>query len=79
MTADAEVSGSWSEGYNGAGMCITNSSGQCSILSGNMRKKKRHAVFTVTNVTHATLSYQAAANHDPDGDSNGENITIFKP
>jgi hypothetical protein len=35
--------------------------------------------FTVNNVTHATLTYNAADNHDPDGDSNGTVIVVNKP
>jgi hypothetical protein len=33
----------------------------------------------VTNVSHASLPYQPADNHDPDGDSNGTAITVSKP
>jgi len=35
--------------------------------------------FTVGNVTHATLTYNSAQNHDPDGDSNGTLITLSRP
>jgi hypothetical protein len=30
-------------------------------------------------ISHATLAYNFAANHDPDGDSNGTAITVNKP
>jgi hypothetical protein len=32
----------------------------------------------VDSVTHGSLSYLAADNHDPDGDSDGTAIVIFK-
>jgi hypothetical protein len=35
--------------------------------------------FTVTNLTLMGLTYQSAANHDPDGDSIGTAISILKP
>jgi hypothetical protein len=54
--ANATVSGAWTSG--GTGSCTTNPYGQCTVS-------------TVVNVTHATLTYGAADNHDPDGDSNG--------
>ena len=33
--------------------------------------------FTVDNVSHATLGYDAAENHDPDGDSDGTTLTVY--
>jgi hypothetical protein len=35
--------------------------------------------LTTTGVTHATLTYSSAANHDPDGDSNATSIIVNKP
>jgi hypothetical protein len=35
--------------------------------------------FTVVTLTHATLTYASADNHDPDGDSNGSSITVKRP
>jgi hypothetical protein len=35
--------------------------------------------FTVSNVTLAGNTYNASANHDPDGDSNGTSITVLQP
>jgi hypothetical protein len=34
--------------------------------------------FTVTGISHASMTYKAAANHDPDGDSNGSSIVVSK-
>jgi hypothetical protein len=30
-------------------------------------------------VTHATRTYDSAGNHDPDGDSDGTSMTVFRP
>ena len=34
--------------------------------------------FTVTGMTYTTGVYVPAANHDPDGDSNGTSIVITR-
>jgi choice-of-anchor B domain-containing protein len=73
------VSGAWSAGANGSGSCVTNGSGQCDILKENIKRNSSSATFTVTSVTHASLAYASGANHDPDGDSNGTAIVVFKP
>ena len=76
LVADATVSGSWSGG--GAASCITDGTGQCSVTSGNIHKNTASVTFTVDNVTD-TLTYQSSDNHDPDGDSDGTQITVNKP
>lgn len=77
--SSATVSGSWSNGASGSANCTTNSSGQCTVSVSGIPKRNNSATFTVSNVSHATLSYNSGANHDPDGDSNGTAITISKP
>ena len=74
----AVVSGTWSGGYSGAGSCTTNSTGQCTVTSGSIRKNVTSATFAVTNVSDGTLAYTASSNHDPDGDSNGTAITVVR-
>lgn len=76
--ANATVSGSWSNGTTGSGSCVTNGAGQCSITKNNIRNSAS-VTFTVTNVTRTGDTYNSGANHDPDGDSNGTNITILEP
>ena len=49
-----------------------------SDLSGAISKSSHNATLTVTSATNTTLTYSAAANHDPDGDSNGTSITVRK-
>jgi hypothetical protein len=79
LVANATVNGSWSGGATGTASCTTGANGQCSVAKSGIRKNQGSATFTVTNVTHATLTYQSSANHDPDGESNGTAITVLKP
>jgi subtilisin family serine protease len=75
----ATVSGTWSGGYSGSASCVTDSSGQCSVTSGRIFKWFGSETFTVDNVTHTEFEYDATANHDPDGSSDGTTITISAP
>jgi hypothetical protein len=77
--ANATISGSWSGGATGSATCTTNGSGQCTVSRGSIRKNRGSVTFSVTAVTHASLTYVASANHDPDGDSNGTSIAVNKP
>jgi serine protease AprX len=54
--ANATVTGVWSGGYNGSSSCGT-TTGQCSVSSGNISKRKSSATFSVTNVSGA-FTYQ---------------------
>jgi PKD repeat protein len=77
--ANATVDGSWSGSY-GSGSCLTDASGQCSVSSDKLDNADNSVSFTVDGVTHASLTYEPADNHDPDGpsDSDGTTITISK-
>jgi PKD repeat protein len=77
LVANATVSGSWSNG--GTGSCTTNGSGQCAVPRSTILKNTASVIFTVTNVTHASLTYSSPNNHDPDADSNGTTITVNRP
>ncbi len=74
----AVVAGTWSGGYKGTATCTTDSSGTCSVTTGNMKLAKTSVTFTVTNVTVSGYTYDASANSDPDGDSTGTVITVLK-
>jgi hypothetical protein len=76
--AGATVSGSWSSGASGTASCITGSSGTCQVIGPNVRKNVGSVTFMVTNVTSGGSTYDSAANHDPDGDSNGTTIVVSK-
>ena len=76
----ATVNGTWSNGTSGTAPCVTNASdGKCTVSKSGIPKRTGSVTFTVTGVSHATLTYNSAGNHDPDGDSNGTSITVTKP
>ena len=75
----ALVSGSWSNGATGAASCTTDSTGACSVSKAGIPKRTSSVLFSVSGATHSSLTYSSAANHDPDGDSNGTAITVLKP
>ncbi len=77
--SNATVYGSWSDGATGDATCTTDSSGMCAVTSPKIKSRIGSTTFTVDNVTHATLTYDPAANHDPDGDSDGVSITVNRP
>ena len=77
--ADTLVTGTWSDGDSVSASCITDASGQCSVSSGNIHKRIGSMTFTVEDLSQGSLTYDATANHDPDGDSDGTSITVSKP
>jgi hypothetical protein len=77
--ANAVVAGTWSDGATGGAECTTDGSGQCSVSKGNLKFDVTSVTFTVDGVTLAGYSYAPAANHDPDGDSDGTAITVPAP
>lgn len=74
--SNARVSGLFNDGPS-LFQCTTNATGSC-LVSG-YQLNLSCLTFTVTNVTHATLKYSPALNSDPDGDSNGTQITVCRP
>jgi thermitase len=56
VVSSATVTGTWSNAST-AVTCTTNSTGQCSITSSNVPNSTESVTFTVTNVTHETLTY----------------------
>jgi subtilisin len=74
------VTGTWSNGSSGTSSCTTTSSGRCTIQKTKLSRATVGSVtFTVTGATKAGWTYAAAANHDPDGDSNGSTIDVLRP
>jgi len=67
------VSGSWSFGGNAS--CVTDTSGSCTVTKGGINQKKLSITLTITGL-NGSLVYDAASNHDPDGDSDGTAITV---
>jgi PKD repeat protein len=76
---DATVTGTWSDGATGISECKTDTGGQCSVGIGGISSKVPSVVFTVNNVTHATLAYRQEDNHEDEGDSTGTTITVPPP
>jgi hypothetical protein len=75
--AGATVTGDWSGAINGSVSGVTGSSGSLTLRTGSIVGSQ--ATFTVTGVGGTGLTYDPAANTDPDGDSTGTTITIAKP
>lgn len=76
--SNATVDGAWSGGASGPASCTTDGSGTCTVVASGILKRDGTATFTVNDVTHSTLTYDASANTDPDGDSDGTSITLSK-
>jgi serine protease len=82
--AEAPVQGalvafSYSGGASGQTSCVTDAAGSCSVLAGQAPASAPSVTFVVTNVTAGGYAYNATANHDPDGDSNGTTIVVLNP
>ena len=74
--ANARIRATWSNGYSGTGECVSDSTGYCAIQGGRAAKNSNTIIFTINSISHPSLPYLPAWNHDPDGDSNGSVITI---
>ncbi|MGD2028096.1 MAG: PKD domain-containing protein, partial [Anaerolineales bacterium] len=75
--ADAEVTGTWSNGFDGSSACTTDANGWCQVQSAEILKKTSSVDFSIDAVSHATLAYTADDNHDPETDSDGSMITVY--
>ena len=76
LVAGAVVSGTWSTG--GSGSCTTGTGGTCTISRNNISGGTPSTTFRVTGVTKSGATYNADANHDVDGGTNGSTITVTK-
>jgi hypothetical protein len=74
----ALVAFSYSGGASGQTSCVTGGDGRCYVLTNLAPASSASITTTVTNVSKGGYSYGAAANHDPDGDSNGTTIVVTK-
>ncbi len=76
LVSGVTVNGSWTGGHTGLASCVTDN-GQCAVSTPAMVKRtSSSATFTVSGIAGA--DYQSAANHDPDGDSDGNSITVVR-
>lgn len=69
------VSGGWTGGSTNGDSCVTQSDGRCTV---SQQTKGDNLTFTVDGLSGSGVTYDAAANHDPDGESTGTAITINK-
>lgn len=58
---NATVSGSWT-GATGPTTCVTDDSGQCSVISNNINRNTASVTFTVLSLGHATYQYNPGLN-----------------
>jgi lysophospholipase L1-like esterase len=72
----ASVSGSWASG--GTSACSTDVDGSCTVSVSLNGKKTSTTSYAVIGVVLAGHTYVAAANTDPDGDSDGTSITVTR-
>lgn len=75
----ATVSGDWSGGASGNATCVTDSSGVCFVTLNDIKSNVTSVTFILSDISAATAQYLASANHDPDGDSDGTNISVLQP
>jgi len=73
---NATVTGTWSNGIQST--ASTNATGLATVTSGNMDISVASVTFAVTGIQHATFTYDANANTDPDGDSSGTSILVYQ-
>jgi hypothetical protein len=76
--AGATVSGNWSGAISRSASGVTGSGGALTLGTGQLSSAPS-VTFTVTGVSGSGLTYDSAANTDPDPDSNGTTITIARP
>ena len=76
---NASVTFLWDNGLDsGSKTCTTGSTGKCRVV-GKHGSEITGVTFTLTGATHTGYSYDPAANGDPDGDSDGTSIAVYRP
>jgi subtilisin family serine protease len=76
----AEVEATWttSKGTSTA-KCRIKRGGTCKFRSPSFGKGVSNVTFSVTDISHNSLTYSVGDNHDPDEDSDGTTLVIDKP
>jgi hypothetical protein len=72
-----KVRGNWSNGASDNVTCTTDTAGKCSVTVSRLTAASVR--YNVKKLVKAGASYSAAANTDPDGDSNGTFIVVPRP
>jgi N-acetylmuramoyl-L-alanine amidase len=73
----ATVSATWDGAPIGSVSGKTDTAGQVTFATGNM-DSGASVTFSVDDITHSSLAYDASLNHDPDDDSDGTTITVTR-
>jgi hypothetical protein len=79
------VKGKWSEAGTGGGgpldTCITDVVGQCMVNTAEIPNSKDVTSFELMNsgLSHSNYYYDSGSNHDPELDSDGTAITVYRP
>lgn len=73
----ATVNFVWSNGATGS--ATTDDNGIAVVSWSDINNKTKSVTFTITSLVHASFTYDEASNSDPDGDSDGTNITVDRP
>jgi lysophospholipase L1-like esterase len=77
--AGITVTGVWSDAARGSASCVTDGDGTCTVTKANLKHNRSSATLTITQLDGVGAAYDAGANHDPDGDSNGTVIGVPAP
>lgn len=72
------VAGRWSGAVEGTVACVTGSRGTCTVASPKASLSATSMTFTTVSPTLGGTAYDASANHDPDGSSDGKSITVTR-
>lgn len=75
----ARVRGSWSDGVSGSSQCETETDGTCPLASRRFADQQGlQLTLAIRGVEGSELTYDKAANHDIDGETDGTTIRMFR-
>lgn len=73
------VTAVWRNGATGSGTCTTGADGVCALIKSNIVNGSASVTLRVSKLAKTGYTYNATANGDPDGDSNGTQIVVRRP
>ena len=73
------ITGFWGDDPTTPITISTNATGKATIFRYNINKNTSSLTFTISNLSLAGYAYDAAANHDDEGDSDGTEILVLTP
>jgi hypothetical protein len=72
------VAARWTDGVGGTVACVTGRSGSCTLTSPKATTSVASIGFKVDGLALSGSTYDSAANHDPDGSSDGTSTTVTR-